>query len=181
MANEYFGKVTKKGIQIIPVIITDAAIGAIATLVGVQLSSAWQAITRGFLVKKVKIALGVTGLATNESVIIGINANDGGIAGGYAAGLIASLLDPEATEAYLTTQELVKTNWHETGTLLHNIASGAGNLQIDKMISIGGGKGIPCPAGAGPEVHAFNPTGDTLTTGGLVNGIVTFYGVWLED
>ncbi len=181
MANEYFGKVTKKGIQIIPVVITDAAIGSLATLVGVILSGALKGITRGFLTKKVNIQLGVTGLATNESVLIGLNANDSGISGGLAVGTLAAILDPEATEAYLTAEEVVKTVWHETYTLLHNIASGAGHLQIDKMLSIGGGKGIPSPAGAGPELFAFNPTGDALTTGGLVNGVVTFYGVWLED
>ncbi len=179
MANEYFGKVSEKGIQIIPVVITAAALGTLGSLVGLILSSAFQATTKGFLAKKVHILLTATGIASGEGVIIGVNANDSGIASGYAS-VIGPLLDPNAREAYLTAAELVKTVWHETPSLLLN-TDGDGNLIIDKWVSLGGGKGIPSPAGAGPEIHAYNPFTGALTTGGIVSGVVTFYGVWLED
>ncbi len=180
MANEYFGKVMKTGIQIIPDVITDAAIGTPTTLVATNLSDQVKAITRGFLVKKVHINLIVAGMTGGEALIIGINANDAGVSGGFASTGLAALLDPEASEAYLTEQELVKTVWHETTSMILGNTVTAVN-HIDKWVSVGGGKGIPCAAGAGPELFAFNPTGDTITTGGIVSGCVTYYGVWLED
>lgn len=181
MANEYFGKVTKKGIQIIPVVITDFALGTLGSLIGVIVSSGMFSQTRGFLCKKIHILMAVGALASTEAIIIGINGNDGGVSGGYGVSNLPDLLNPEDTEDYLTDEELVKTNWHETSSIMMALGSGAGTVTIDKWISVGGGKGIPSPAGAGPEIHAFNPTGDSLTTGALLNGIVTFYGVWLED
>ncbi len=181
MANEYFGNTSKKGIQIIPVILTDVALGTLASLVGLILGVGMKATTRNFLVKKVHILLAVQGVANVEPIIIGINANDSGISSGLGVGTVSALLDPEAAEVYLTAEELVKTVWHETTSIIMGTAAGPSPLFIDKWVSVGGGKGIPTMAGAGPEIFAFNPTGDALTTGGLVNGCVTFYGVWLED
>ncbi len=180
MANEYFGKTSKKGIQILPVILTDVALGTLASLVALALGTGLKSIARNMLFKKVHILLAVHGLAANEPVIIGINGNDAGVSSGYGIGTLASLKDPEVVEAYLTSEELVKTVWHETPSILSN-TSATHMHTIDKWVSLGGGKGIPATAGAGPEIHALNPTGDALTTGGLVNGVVTFYGVWLED
>ncbi len=182
MANEYFGKVSQKGIQIIPVVVTDVALATLASLVGLIIGTGMKAITKNFLVKKIHILLTVTGIATAEPVIIGIAANDSGVSGGMGVGGVSALLDPDASEAYLTQRELVNTVWHETVSMVGFVSSGPldGSV-IDKWVSVGGGKGIPCMAGAGPEIFAFNPTGDALTTGGLVNGVVTFYGVWLED
>jgi len=179
MANEYFGKVSKSGIQIIPDVLTDVALGTLGTLTALVIGTGTKAILKNFLVKKIHILLGVINLTAGETIIVGINANDSGVSGGYAIGTLSTLLAPELSEAYLTTQEFVKTVWHETPALVQ----GGGNdvTVIDKWVSVGGGKGIPCMAGAGPEVHVLNPTGDSLTTGALVNGVVTYYGVWLED
>ncbi len=181
MANEYFGKVSKKGIQIIPVILEEATPGTLIKLTGAVLGG-MKAITRGFLTKKVKISLFIDGMTAGDGILIGINGNDSGIAGGFAAGVgvLAKLLDPEASDDYLITEEVVKTVWHET--VSPQIQTTAGGRQfIDKMISIGGGKGIPSVAGAGPEIFAFNPAAFSLTTPPKISGCVTFYGVWLED
>ncbi len=179
MANEYFGKISDKGIQIIPVVISTAAIGQLVTLVGVILSSAFQATTKSFLCKKVHINLVVTGLTSGDACMIGINGNDSGIAGGYAATVIADLLDPNNRDAYLTAEEVVKTVWHETTSIVLGATTAVNH--IDKWVSVGGGKGIPSIAGDGPELHAFNPMNSTLASGGVVDGVVTYYGVWMED
>ncbi len=179
MANEYFGKVSEKGIQIIPDVVTDAAIGALASLVGTILdSSGTKAFGKNMLVKKVHILLAVHNITSGEAIVLGLNANDSGVSSGYGVGNLSALLAPGASSAYLAAEELVKTVWHETSSL---VFGGTETNTIDKWISIGGGKGIPVMAGAGPELHAFNPTGDAITTGALVNGVITYYGVWLED
>ncbi len=180
MANEYIGKTSEKGIQIIPVVVTDVAIGTLGSLVGLILSTGFKALTRNFLVKKVHILLVVSGMTNGELFVVGLNGNDSGVSGGYAVGSLSTLLDPEASGAYLNSQETVKTVWHETTSIMLGNTVTAQNM-IDKWVSVGGGKGIPVTAGFGPELHAFNPTGDALTTGGLVSGVVTYYGVWLED
>ncbi len=180
MANEYFGKVKKSGIQIIPDVISTVALGAIVTLVSTILSSGVQGITRNFLVKKIHVSLAFQGATNGENFMIGIAANDSGISGGFASTALAALVNPEATEAYLTESELVKTVWHETVRVVHTANDGT-IATIDEWFSVGGGKGIPCTAGAGPELFAFNPMSGSLTTGTTVDGVVTYYGVWLED
>ena len=180
MANEYFGKVSKKGIQIIPDVITDSAVGSLNTLTGSILSSSGvKGITKNMLVKKVHILLSMNGMSNGDVLLVGLAANDSGIAGGMGASGLPALIDPEATEAYLTEQELVHTIWHETTSIFNGDLSNP-ETRVDKWVSIGGGKGIPVMAGAGPELFVFNPTGDTITAG-TVNGQVTYYGVWLED
>ncbi len=180
MANEYFGNTSEKGIQILPFTVSDAAIGIPSSGAGIILDSQAKAIKRNFLVKKVHLLLIVSGMTAGEAVIIGINGNDSGIAGGYGSGVASTILDPEASGAYILAQEVVKTVWHETTSILLGNTVTAHNM-IDKWVSVGGGKGIPVTAAFGPELHAYNPTGDTISTGGIVSGVVTYYGVWLED
>ncbi len=182
MANEYFGKVSKKGIQILVATVTAGVYLAPLTKVGVVIDSTYKSITRNMLVKRVAIHGYINGATANEPIILAIGANDTGVALGYAAALESSLLNPENTEAYLTAKEGVMTVWHETDTcLVEGPSQGDGKLVINENFSIGGGKGIPVMAGAGPELVMYNPSDSTITTGGEFIGIYTIYGVWLED
>lgn len=182
MANEYFGKVSEKGIQILPATVVNGAFTNPLSKVGVVIDSTYKLITRNMLVKRVKISGYINGLTANEPVIIGIGANDLGVASGFAAGNESDLLNPEASAAYLNAKELVMTVWHETTQCLaEGPSQGDGKLVINETFSIGGGKGIPVNAGAGPELFVYNPSDSQLTTGGEFIGVYTIYGVWLED
>ncbi len=183
MSNEYFGTVSKKGIQLLPFVVPAGVFGALGAEVGTVIDgSQMQGITRGMLVKKVHIMGYLNGLAANQPVIIGLAGNDSGVSGGFGAGAEAAIIDPEATDTYLTQQEIIKTVWHETCTIgCEGPSQGDGKLVIDMWASLGGGKGIPFAAGAGPELIAFNPADSALTTGGEFIGTVLLYGVWLED
>ncbi len=182
MANEYFGKVSEKGIQIIPVILQGVGLATLATETGIIVDgSSFQATTKGFLVKKIHLQIFWKGPAAEQPIIVGVCGNDSGVSGGFAAGVLAPLLDPNDREAYLTVEEIVKTVWHETTRILVESANQEGATLVDYWVSVGGGKGIPCPSGAGPEVFAFNAGVGTLTTGSSIEGLVTYYGVWMED
>ncbi len=183
MANEYFGKVSEKGIQILVVTVVAGLVTALTTKVGIVLDSTYKAITRNMLVKRVKINGYINGVAANQPIILAIGANDTGVASGHAAGNEGALLNPENSATYLGSAELVKTIWHETTQCMVRGPTDAGQsrLVINETFSIGGGKGIPCMAGAGPELTAYNPSDSTLTDGAEFIGTYTIYGVWLED
>ncbi len=184
MANEYFGKVSEKGIQILVIRVSGATFTTLAAGVGQPIDSNLKGITRNMLVKKVKIMGYINGMAANQPIIVAMGANDSGVAGGFNASTDAALIDPEASAAYLAIQETVRTIWHETSTCMvegPTDGSGGAKISINETFSVGGGKGIPCMAGAGPELFVFNPADSNLTTGGEFIGVYVVYGVWLED
>ncbi len=168
-----------KGLQTLALRLNSDALGALAADASTTLVKL-DGLTRGFLLKKVIYALAYQAAATNDGVIIGLAQASASVTEISTALGAMNISNPNDATNRIKMDQWMVVYW-ETIRMLHPDATGAGVLAINESISIGGGKGIPWAEDDGVQVFAYNPSTSVLTTGGLIDGIVGFQGIWFND
>ena len=181
----YFGKLTTKGLQILPHLFSGSTFGALAATSGKKLGSSYDEIDKPFLLKKVHLRGYINGMSANQPVLIGYCSSDISDTDlGNALDQSTVMATPDADgQAYLTRSGLTRQVLHETVMIMVEGPSGGhgDRLWIDEVVSVGGKNGIPFPSGAGPALFVYNPADSALTTGGEFIGCNTLYGVWMDE
>ncbi len=166
-----------KGIQVLPETFRVAML-TLLTDTAIDLSTSYgSALVRSVLLKQIRMYFGATDGSAGDYLIVGFARGDMTIAQ-IAAALSSALVDPKVLSQ---SDEFALRNgiFWQTVRGLH--LNEAGFSVINETISIGGKKGIPIEKGIGIKAWAFNPTGNSVTTGAFVNGGYNLIGVFLED
>lgn len=167
------------GLQFQPLRMNTDAIGALAPDTAIALNTTLStSVTQSFLVKQLQYAFLAHGGSAGQGVIIGV-ANGTATVAEIASGIRDAVVDPDdATANTLTASH--HSIWWETLRMVSLGNFAEGNF-YNETISIGGGKGIPWKEDTGVQIFAYNPASGALTTGGVIDGIICFKGVWLRD
>ncbi len=165
-------------VQNIPV--NDLALSTLASRAALLLASTFGTTLKNtFLVKKVKFFLHLVGAANGEAenILIGIAKGDATAAEMAAALNEINTVGPEDTTQVLTSDN-VWTIWQNSVQQMKSDGTGV-NAGVEKEITLG--KGMPAISEQGIQIFAYNNDGTLLTTGGVINGLVQLWGVWLRD
>ncbi len=135
------------------------------------------ALTRSFLMKRIRLQGSLTTLNAADGIIIGFAKGDMTIAQ-IAAALEADINDPNDFDSWASMIQRRGIMWQS----LHSVAAtGTNASQINMDVGIGGKKGIPMTAGEGVVMFAHNPHAAAMTTGSLLAGLFQIVGVWLDE
>ncbi len=163
-----------QGIQILTDRVTGSALGTLAGITALAVEQGHgTGLLQSFLMKKLRIAAAVDGLAQADgTILIGMARGDASVTE------IKTALEDAQLERDNKTQAAKRDVLHETVMLLKPI--GAGTTRVaEATISLGGGKGIPFEDGDGWQWFVYNVDSSALTTGGLVYLQASYWGVWL--
>ncbi len=154
--------------------------GALASVTAVQLSGTFgTSMAAGFLIKQIQMNLAWLAQAAGDEIIIGF-ANGSATVTEIKNAIEGTTQDPNDASSVDSMARKAIVFW-ETLRMLSAEALGNGNLTINEMIRIGGGKGLPIFEDKGIQLFAYNPSSAAITTGSLVAGVYALKGVWLSD
>ncbi len=165
-------------VQNIPV--NDLALGTLASRTVLSLTSIFQTTLKNtFLVKKIRYYLHVGGLTNGQgdNLLICIARGDATASEVGSAFTEVNTVGPADT-TQVRTSDNIWNIWQST--VRNMIARGtADNATLIEEISLG--KGMPALSEVGILPFVFNNDGTALDTGGVINGVVQYWGVWLRD
>ncbi len=169
----------QQGLQTNPIRMNSDALGALAADTALVLNSTFgSGLTQSFLIKQVLMMFAINGLTADESVIMGL-ANGSATVTEILAALTQNITNPDDASSPPVAAQRIIILW-ETLRVFTGVGGG-GKATINEKISLGGGKGIPVKEATGMAIFAYNPSTGALTTGAVVNGLITLRGVWLND
>ncbi len=160
-------------------LVSDAALGALAAKTAIAIGTAYNGITGTFLLKKVRYWLQIHGVSNQQGPILI------GVANGNASAAEITTVMNEGNTAGPSDQTQVLTEDNVWVPFQNSIVMNQGNdanyssTHVDREVSLG--KGIPCLEGSGWQLFAFNADSNPLSTGGTVQGLVQYWGVWISD
>ncbi len=160
--------------------VTNLALGTLAAKTALVLGQAFNGITATFLAKKIVYRMLISGVAADEGPFSIVTA-PGDVSASEAT---TALIEGNTAGPSDTTQMLTQDNAfavvRKTQTMFHPAGGPAVTAwYVDAEINLG--KGIPFSEGTGWQHFVYNLDGSALTTGAVVNGQVTVWGVWLRD
>ncbi len=161
----------------------DTPLLTLATVTALQISSTYQSIQTGILVKRFRLNATVRGLTIGEGpfaiFLYSGNATVGELQTAYLAGNTAGPMDVTQSQ----TMDTAWTIWKNSEVM--GVITGDGTtVQFNADISLG--KGIPALAApdagiGGVSLAIINLDDASLTTGAEVQGLYQLWGVWLND
>ncbi len=173
-----------KGLQFQPLRMNGDALGTLAADTALIIQTGLSTgLTQSFLLKQLQYNFQATGMTPGDSVILGL-ANGTATIAEIEDALRAAVVDPDDASSLIIAANKSIVFW-ESLVCIATGSAGVGALtssqQINTVMSIGGGKGIPGREGAGFSVFVYNPATVALTTGSAVAGLIILKGVWLND
>ncbi len=164
---------------VIQSILISVSLGTLSPGARLALSTAFQGITQGFLMKKVKVFLFIEGITSSEGPFA-FALSPGDVSDAEAANALTAAT---TTDAHDTSARLSQENqWNiiqSTLKMFQPQRTAGEDAWIMEEISLG--KGIPFGEDTGWTPNLFNLDPSALTTGASVKGIIQFYGIWLND
>ncbi len=174
----------QSGLQFAPIRMNSDAIAALAADTALILNTSFSTgLTQSFLVKQLQYNFQAAGLTAGDSFVIGL-ANGTATIGEIEDALRLLVNDPDdASSPGIAAQKNII--WWETLMVVGVPGAFTGSAGVseshNETISIGGGKGIPAKEGTGVSIFVYNAQTIAITTGAVVDGLITLKGVWLND
>ncbi len=170
---------SRDSMLVINSILINSALGTLSPGARLNLSTAFQGITQGFLMKKIRLFLFIEGITSSEGPFaFALSAGD--VSDAEAANALTTAW---TTDEHDTTAKLSQVNqWNilQSSLKMFQPQRTAGeDAWLIEDISLG--KGIPFGEDTGWTPNLFNLDPSALITGASIKGLIQFYGVWLKD
>ncbi len=170
-----------KGIQTLPAAFRQAS-GTLASDTARIVDNSYQAITRDFLCKKIRVQLQQEDFPAGHSWLLGFCRGDVTIAE-ISSILSTVLLDPEDFQLWDDFAQANGIFWETLNIISGNLTGSTGVPAglVNLTLSLGGGKGIPLEAAHGIAMFIFNPSANTIGAANTVTlGTYQLVGVFME-
>ncbi len=164
---------------VINTLAVNVALGTLSPGARLAISTAFQGITQGFLMKKIRYMLFLEGITSSEGPFA-VCLSPGDASDAEVANAISAVW---TTDEHDTTARLSQENqWNiiqSSLKMLQPQRTAGEDAWIIEDVSLG--KGIPFGEDTGWTPNILNLDPSALTTGASLKGLIQFYGVWLKD
>ncbi len=165
-------------------VIANIALGSLGVRSSIALQTGWTSPEASFLMKRYRMILQVTSLAIQDDgpIIIGL-ANGNATTTEMNTAMNQINTEGPSDPTQMLAQDnvwVIYQNTLETFTMVQDTAGDVYQGFLTTDWKSFGGKGIPNIEEAGVQVFAYNSGNGTLTTGGVVSGVVQIQGAWLR-
>ncbi len=166
-------------VQIIVDTMGSAALGALVTKTAVAVETTHSTgLLQSFLMKKIKVHSAVVTALTSgqgENLLLVLARGDA------TATEVKAALEGSQLERDRVTQASKRKIIHDAifAIEIDEIIDTRARVRMKDAVSIGGGGGIPFEDGDGWSWFVYNGDATTLTTGAVINGTISYWGIWL--
>ncbi len=159
----------------------NTALGALATEAFIQVDGGtFNAIQQGFLMKKWRGSARITGVTADQGPFALCIGNGNATAAENQEGIRENNTSGQADVTQMLQQDTAWTLYQKS-MVYFKPEGGPGATSWFATWDISFGKGFPFQEGAGWNVGVLNLDSSTLSSGAVINGVYTCYGVWLRD
>ncbi len=152
-------------------------LGTLGALNALLAEGSFVSATATFLMKRLRYLISMDGITPGEGPFALVLANGDVTSAEAASAITEGITSGPGDRTQVLTQDNAWNIYQSTLELLTPYDDGAKWMSSGDWISLG--KGYPMPETSGWQVFLLNLDSGTLTTGGSLNGIIQYQGVYL--